>query len=133
MRNRSAMLVLIGVGTCINAFGTETDVIEVKLGTTIARTSEQVKADKYAYGPKQEYDSGGSSHAGQAGHAAAHETDRDPEERYRPVGNRFGSRMVGGIPEIQPDAAQVGCSLAAPLSRMENDTAQREPMELESL
>ncbi len=30
--------------------------IEVALGKTVARTWEQVKADKYAYGPKQDYD-----------------------------------------------------------------------------
>lgn len=31
-------------------------VVEVKLGATVARTWDQVKADQYAYGPKQEYD-----------------------------------------------------------------------------
>jgi hypothetical protein len=30
-------------------------VVEVKLGTTVERTWEQVKAAKFAYGPKQEY------------------------------------------------------------------------------
>ena len=31
-------------------------VIEVELGATIQRTWDQVKADNYAYGPKQRYD-----------------------------------------------------------------------------
>jgi hypothetical protein len=30
-------------------------VVEIKLGATIARTWEQVRADRYAYGPKQNY------------------------------------------------------------------------------
>ena len=38
------------------AEGEAPGVIEVKLGTTIERTWEQVKADNYAYGPKQEHD-----------------------------------------------------------------------------
>ncbi len=33
-----------------------------KLGTTVGRTWEQVKADKYVYGPKQEYLNSGETH-----------------------------------------------------------------------
>jgi len=38
------------------AEGEASGLIEVHLGTTIGRTWEQVQADNYAYGPKQDYD-----------------------------------------------------------------------------
>jgi len=54
-----ALIVLVASTRVASA---DTGVIEIKLGTTIVRTWEQVKADKYAYGPKQEYDDSGETH-----------------------------------------------------------------------
>ena len=51
-----AVIVLVGVARAENG------VIEVKLGTTVGRTWEQVKADKYVYGPKQEHLNSGETH-----------------------------------------------------------------------
>ncbi len=63
MRNCQPLLIfLVVLPVGVGAARAEPGVIDVKLSTTIQRTWEQVKADKYAYGPKQEYDSAGETH-----------------------------------------------------------------------
>ena len=52
------LLVLASLGDSpLCAAGADADgIVEVRLGATIQRTWDQVKADNYAYGPKQQYD-----------------------------------------------------------------------------
>lgn len=53
----AASALLLGFSALtLRAADEETGVVSVKLGTTIARSWDQVKADKFAYGPKQEFD-----------------------------------------------------------------------------
>ena len=51
----SALLPVLGPQRSATAQG-EAGVVDVKLGATVQRTLDQVQADHYAYGPRQEYD-----------------------------------------------------------------------------
>jgi hypothetical protein len=56
VRRQAAILASLALVANIFAGRAGAGSIEVKLGTTVERSWEQVKADKYDYGPKQEYD-----------------------------------------------------------------------------
>jgi len=63
MRLHAVIFASIALVASIFAGRAGAGAIEVKLGTTVERSWQQVKADKYAYGPKQEYDAaGGETH-----------------------------------------------------------------------
>ncbi len=58
MRSCALILALTVLAADARTDRADAGAIEVKVGATVGRTWEQVKADKYAYGPKQEHDAG---------------------------------------------------------------------------